>query len=1129
MCKVKWFLDFQEACAHENICNGHGSNGIGTSPPPPSSSLIMPRCDIIDIVEETTPSIFTNSNDGTEMTEKRNPDGQCFASLFRPRRGKTFESKDQTKMTKKKGLASISSSSPQTSLSSHTRKKELPSEMIPGVTQAEYEEHLAAEKEYHRKSTRITTRLAAVDEKTTENTQVSKSTSNKRARLGRRECTDGRDPEVKFDVEDDSTDDDTENECVIINEGQSSTSKKSNILTKKKGLLSKRQMAEHQAVEFFAKRKKAAAEERERQKKREELRLLKSKDNNTEKKTMIATGFRGDDEVKVASRSKDGSAVNKEGEKKKKQASREEMYTEPSLDSSYRGVYEQINLESRANCYPPAARFPCPSHVVPCESDESLEMDVDENSSSLRRLRETLRYQDMKPVTSSSIVTTDNISSHSHDIVISAGDEMMVGDETFRLLSSVFDLSAKNEEQQNQYGDDKYHLWVDKYTITNIPDDVLGTHNKEASNKLLSFIEEWKVRRHKSVQDMGRVKSKGKRRGKKKKSHGYDSDDSFLDDEGGLENIFLITGPTGSGKSRIVHAVAEQSECVVIEINSSEQRSGVALKRAIQETTQSHSNLAMSRKRQGLGKGDNDFFGNNANAGTFADELDEDSDRWYESSDEESVKESHSLAVIMIDEGETISHIKIAFGCIIKTEHFAARLCVGALTIRAFTVDLLFEEDTAFWPALAQVSQKAKCPIVLTAASVPAEMKNFRYQCISLERPPSQECSIKMAEVAKAEGMHFYRGTVEDKSKRLELIAEICRCDMRMIVNAMQLFHHAKSRQRSSKLDDSNIFDKLPSTHRPTSLYEIPDRPLIFSVEPRLVHKHKHTTIIISGKSFASTSTSLFIGGRVCNHFRIIGDNKIVAICPPCVVPDGVSEEAIYEDELARNIDCLTCKFVEVVVSKKCANGLIIQSNSALAGTSSNYSTSWTLEYDIPLRDDIWETKTSREDFIRKLKAQKHKQTNMSRGGDDGLASSGEEEFEENLILPETSCTRQNIDVEEKSTDRTFTERVDPQNLLDKATADMDATGEISIAEPMLSFEASQISFEELNNHAEALRRFSDANLMEDAFMDLAIPSLAGPVEGFGFDAPEALSCIDSLSYADPFIDKLSKDKKKKP
>jgi hypothetical protein len=417
-------------------------------------------------------------------------------------------------------------------------------------------------------------------------------------------------------------------------------------------------LAEHQTVEFFAKRKKAAAEERERQKKREELRLLKLKDN------MI-------DDVKVVNILNDGATAIKDPIRTTKKLCSSEvlMQTASSVDPTSGGASEQHSRQLGAKvAIPPAVRFPCPSHVVPTTNeDESMDIEVEQNSPSLQLLRETLRYQHLKPDMSSSPATKEDVAAqHSHGIFTSNGDEIMVKDETFSLLSSVFDLSAKKKEETKQpSADDKNQLWVDKYAIATIPEDVLGANNKDASKKLLSFVEEWKVRRHKSVRDMGRVKSKGKRRGgKKKKSHGYDSDDSFLDDdEGGLENIFLITGPTGSGKSRIVHAIAEQSDCVVIEINSSEQRSGAALKRAIQETTQSHSNLAISsKKRQGLGKGDNDVFGSNANAGTVADEFDEDSDRWYESSDdEESVKESHSLTIILIDEGETVSHVKIEY------------------------------------------------------------------------------------------------------------------------------------------------------------------------------------------------------------------------------------------------------------------------------------------------------------------------------------------------------------------------------------------------------------------------------------------------------------------------------------
>ncbi len=138
------------------------------------------------------------------------------------------------------------------------------------------------------------------------------------------------------------------------------------------------------------------------------------------------------------------------------------------------------------------------------------------------------------------------------------------------------------------------------------------------------------------------MKQKKKKRRKKKSSSGYDSDDSFLDD-GGLENVFFISGPTASGKTRLVHAVAEQCECVVIEINTAEQRSGQALKRAVQETTQSHSSLAMSKRKQGA----TGFFEN------ITDDLeDSDSDRYDSDSDDESKENGHSLTIILIDEGE---------------------------------------------------------------------------------------------------------------------------------------------------------------------------------------------------------------------------------------------------------------------------------------------------------------------------------------------------------------------------------------------------------------------------------------------------------------------------------------------
>ena len=70
------------------------------------------------------------------------------------------------------------------------------------------------------------------------------------------------------------------------------------------------------------------------------------------------------------------------------------------------------------------------------------------------------------------------------------------------------------------------------------------------------------------------------------------------------------------------------------------------MKRAIQETTQSHSSLAMSKKKTQNEKEGGGFFGNEDTTNDL-----EDSDDYFDS-DEESVRESQSLTIILIDEGE---------------------------------------------------------------------------------------------------------------------------------------------------------------------------------------------------------------------------------------------------------------------------------------------------------------------------------------------------------------------------------------------------------------------------------------------------------------------------------------------
>lgn len=374
----------------------------------------------------------------------------------------------------------------------------------------------------------------------------------------------------------------------------------------------------------------------------------------------------------------------------------------------------------------------------------------------------------------------------------------------------------------------------------------------------------------------------------------------------------------------------------MIEINSSDLRSGQALRKAIQETTQSHSNLAMAKKKGG---------GNGANLGKIDEEgsgVDSDDDGFeYE---DDSVAESHPLAVILLDEGEP----NIVLVCELLDLKLPA--CASPLA----PVDLLFEEDTAFWLALGQVRKKAKCPIILTATSFPDELANIRHRYVNLERPSAHECAIKMAEVFRAEGMQLPDdASLGHKLTRLSAFAEFFHCDLRKIFNEMQLFCSCAGwlDPRGDRLVELTKFDPLTSLNEARTQFE--DLPIIRSITPRIVSRENHTLVTIQGEHFLPLDlpkerTELFIGGKKCSHFEVICAEKIVAVCPPCELPEGVSNDAIYEDALG--VDCLSAKYARVLVRRRSSNGLVLASSSVFdlgqqTDLSLPRSTQWNIEY----------------------------------------------------------------------------------------------------------------------------------------------------------------------------------------
>eukprot|EP00536_Pseudo-nitzschia_multiseries_P012204 jgi/Psemu1/326727/estExt_fgenesh1_pg.C_4520001 len=142
---------------------------------------------------------------------------------------------------------------------------------------------------------------------------------------------------------------------------------------------------------------------------------------------------------------------------------------------------------------------------------------------------------------------------------------------------------------------------------------IAGERPAHVFRQLVDYIDHWRVARTEALERAAErhrslARGKPKRRRTRKttttggssrnnsNNYGYDCDDDWLagsdDDDCGDEfdplrtPLCLLTGPPASGKTAMVHAVAEHcGKCTVLEIHTGRARNGAALKHAIEEAT----------------------------------------------------------------------------------------------------------------------------------------------------------------------------------------------------------------------------------------------------------------------------------------------------------------------------------------------------------------------------------------------------------------------------------------------------------------------------------------------------------------------------------------------------------------
>jgi len=243
--------------------------------------------------------------------------------------------------------------------------------------------------------------------------------------------------------------------------------------------------------------------------------------------------------------------------------------------------------------------FPSPSHLIPHYSmeDSRNTRNVD---TCKPRLPNISNWHNIK-VATPSIKSSDTFE---YNTKLSSDKVCSYPNIPFRILSSIFDSSTSCLQSATDV-----LPWTEKYKIQNIPNDICGSQNIETAEKLIDFIENWRSHRQDAIntrtekmREMMGMKRKKVPSKAKQRYLSDDDDDDFTDesdefDDCGLANVMLLTGPVGCGKTSLVYAIAAKCQCVVLEVNTTMKRSGAAIKNIIEESTQSHSNLALLKGR----------------------------------------------------------------------------------------------------------------------------------------------------------------------------------------------------------------------------------------------------------------------------------------------------------------------------------------------------------------------------------------------------------------------------------------------------------------------------------------------------------------------------------------------------